>query len=95
MDGVETVETGNEADTVDAVEPTSGGDGGLDDDLAGAVLGRLRRIDRLRTLGAPTGVLLNELRALVPEAEAWAISEGDRRAQRAAEKLREGAEGMR
>ena len=42
-----------------------------------------------------TSVLLDELRALVPEAEAWARAEGDARARIAATKLREEAEGMR
>jgi hypothetical protein len=58
------------------------------------VLTRLRRIDELRTDGA-TSNLLAELRALVPEAEAWARAEGDARARAAAAKLREEAEGMR
>jgi len=58
------------------------------------VLRRLERIDELRVTAAPT-VLLDELRALVPEAEAWARSEGDARARAAAEKLRREAEGMR
>jgi hypothetical protein len=66
------------------------------------VLERLRRIDALRG-GADddgagdgaAGALLAELRALVPEAEAWARAEGDARARRAAAKLREEAEGMR
>jgi uncharacterized protein YmfQ (DUF2313 family) len=39
--------------------------------------------------------ILAELQALVPEAEAWARSEGDVRARAAATKLREEAEGMR
>ena len=58
------------------------------------VLTRLRRIDELRTDGA-TSNLLAELRALVPEAEAWARAEGDARARAAAAKLRKEAEGMR
>jgi hypothetical protein len=58
------------------------------------VVNRLRRIDELRTDGA-TSDLLAELRALVPEAEAWARAEGDARARAAAAKLREEAEGMR
>ena len=58
------------------------------------VVTRLRRIDELRTDGA-TSDLLAELRALVPEAEAWARAEGDARARAAAAKLREEAEGMR
>jgi hypothetical protein len=64
------------------------------------VLARLRRIEDLRLnggdgSGAASRALLAELRALVPEAEAWARSEGDARARAAAAKLREGAEGMR
>ena len=45
--------------------------------------------------GPQASVLLDELRALVPEAEAWARAEGDARARVAATKLREEAEGMR
>ena len=64
------------------------------------VLRRLRRIDELREGAelreeAPASALLEELRALVPEAEAWARTEGDARARVAATKLREEAEGMR
>jgi hypothetical protein len=63
------------------------------------VLTRLRRIEALRDDGAAGAggarALLAELRALVPEAEAWARSEGDARARKAAAKLREEAEGMR
>lgn len=58
------------------------------------VLRRLERIEELRVTAAPAAVL-DELRALVPEAEAWARSEGDARAQAAADKLRQEAEGMR
>ena len=58
------------------------------------VLERLRRIERLRAT-APAATLLDELRLLVPEAEAWARAEGDGRARDAARKLREEAEGMR
>jgi hypothetical protein len=90
MDGVEAA-----ADDRDGDVWGPGGAGGPADDLAVAVLGRLHRIDRLRSLGASSGTLLNELRALVPEAEAWASSEGDRRARDAAAKLRQEAEGMR
>ena len=73
-------------------------------DEAARVIERLERIeslqrDSLRTggarAGAPLDALLAELRALVPEAEAWARSEGDARARMAATKLREEAEGMR
>jgi hypothetical protein len=58
-----------------------------------SVLARLERIEELRA-GGPPGALLAELRALVPEAEAWARAEGDGRAWTAATKLREEAEGM-
>jgi hypothetical protein len=61
--------------------------------VAAQVLARLERIEELRA-GGPPGELLAELRALVPEAEAWARAEGDGRAQTAATKLREEAEGM-
>jgi hypothetical protein len=57
------------------------------------VLARLRRIEELRE-ETSASVLLDELRALVPEAEAWARAEGDARARIAATKLREEAEGM-
>jgi hypothetical protein len=60
---------------------------------AGSVLARLERIEALRA-GGPVSELLGELRALVPEAEAWARAEGDARARAAASKLREEAEGM-
>ena len=75
-------------------------------DEAARVLARLTRIDErieerieeLRVTGARGGDLgprvLAELRALVPEAEAWARTEGDARARSAATKLREEAEGM-
>jgi hypothetical protein len=64
------------------------------------VLARLRRIEELRAgaelrKGPQTSLLLDELRALVPEAEAWARAEGDARARVAVTKLREEAEGMR
>jgi hypothetical protein len=58
------------------------------------VLQRLERIERLRATAAPA-VVLGELHALVPEAEAWARTEGDTRARAAADKLRREAEGMR
>jgi hypothetical protein len=68
------------------------------------VLARLRRIEALQSeaLAGDAGAggrarpeLLAELRALVPEAEAWARAEGDARARTAAAKLREETEGMR
>jgi hypothetical protein len=58
------------------------------------ILERLQRIEALKVGGAP-GRLLDELRALVPEAEAWARLEGDARARAAAARLREEAEAMR
>jgi hypothetical protein len=63
-------------------------------DETDAVLRRLQRIERLRGAAQP-GALLDELRLLVPEAEAWARVEGDARARAAVQKLREGSEGMR
>ncbi len=61
--------------------------------VTAGVLARLERIEALRA-GGPASELLGELRALVPEAEAWARAEGDARARAAASKLREEAEGM-
>jgi hypothetical protein len=55
-------------------------------DEARAVLARLDRIEALDREGAPPGVLLEELRGLVQEAEAWVKLEGDKRAQRAVER---------
>jgi hypothetical protein len=43
---------------------------------AGAVLERLGRIERLQREGAPASRLIDELRALLEEAEAWARLEG-------------------
>jgi hypothetical protein len=62
-------------------------------DETDAVLRRLRRIEQLRG-GTQPAAVLDELRLLVPEAEAWARAEGDARARAAARKLREEAEGM-
>jgi hypothetical protein len=62
---------------------------------ADRVLERLARIERLEQREAPPALLLDELRALVREAEDWARTEGDARASLAVSKLREGAEGMR
>ena len=67
---------------------------GTDDGSADRIIARLARIAALRAAG-PAPELLAELRALVPEAEAWARTEGDARARAAATKLREEAEGMR
>ncbi len=58
-----------------------------------AVLERLERIERLRGAAQPRAVR-DELRPLLPEAEAWARAEGDARARAAVQKLREESEGM-
>jgi hypothetical protein len=64
-------------------------------DEAARVIERLERIETLNRVAFTTpGCLLDELRALVVEAEAWARVEGDRRARSAVAKLREEAEGM-
>ena len=55
-------------------------------DEARAVLARLDRIEALEREGAPPGALLEELRELVQEAEAWAREEGGERAREAVEK---------
>jgi hypothetical protein len=66
------------------------------DEQGGVTAGVLARLERIETLraGGLTRELLGELRALVPEAEAWARAEGDARARAAAAKLRKEAEGM-
>ncbi len=55
-------------------------------DEARAVIDRLDRIEALEHEGAPPGALLEELRGLVRDAEAWARSEGDARAELAVER---------
>ncbi|MFL5918271.1 MAG: hypothetical protein ACJ74D_05155 [Gaiellaceae bacterium] len=55
-------------------------------DEARAVLARLDRIETLEREGAPPGVLLEELRGLVQEAEAWVRTEGGERAHDAVER---------
>ena len=55
-------------------------------DEARAVLARLDRIEALEREGAPPGVLLEELRGLVQEAEEWARLEGGDRAHEAIER---------
>ncbi|TML85011.1 MAG: hypothetical protein E6G08_16280 [Actinobacteria bacterium] len=55
-------------------------------DEARAVLGRLERIEELERRGAPPAELLDELRELVHEAEAWARRERDDGALAAAER---------
>lgn len=46
-------------------------------DAARAVLERLERIDALERDGADARVLLDEVRALLREGEAWLASEGE------------------
>ena len=55
-------------------------------DEARAVLDRLDRISALERQGAPPAALLDELRGLVRDAEAWARREGDARAAGAVER---------
>jgi predicted metal-dependent hydrolase len=58
---------------------------------ARAVLERLDRIDGLREEGAPAAVVLEEVRALLGEAEAWVREEpaGSERAVEVLERSRE------
>jgi len=63
-------------------------------DVVDRVLTRLDRIESLERGHAGKPALLEELRQLVGEAEAWARWEGDGRARTVAEKVREGVEGM-
>jgi hypothetical protein len=53
-----------------------------------AIVERLERIDRLRSEGAAAPDLLDELRELLAEAEAWAAIEGGEAGERAASRLR-------
>jgi hypothetical protein len=55
-------------------------------DEARALRARLDRIETLEREGAPPGVLLEELRGLVHEAEAWVRTEGGERAKSAVER---------
>ena len=55
---------------------------------ARAVLDRLERIERLRRDGAPPAALLDELRALLQEAEEWSRIEGGDASERAVAGLR-------
>jgi hypothetical protein len=58
-------------------------------DEARAVVERLNRIEALDREGAHPATLLGELRELVREAEAWARTEGDDRAELAVEQCKE------
>jgi hypothetical protein len=60
-------------------------------DEARAVLARLERIEALERSGAPARAVLDELRELVQEAEAWARRERDPRADAAVATLMEAA----
>jgi hypothetical protein len=64
-------------------------------DVVDQVLKRLARIDELEQARAGRPELLDELRQLVRDAEAWARAEGDARAAAAVENLRREAGGMR
>ncbi len=55
---------------------------------AAAVLARLARIEELERAGAPARSLIDELRALVSEAEAWSRTEGGEAGEEAASHLR-------
>jgi hypothetical protein len=57
-------------------------------DEARAVLARLARIERLERAGAGRGELLEELRGLLADAEAWSSREGGDAGERAVEDLR-------
>jgi hypothetical protein len=60
-------------------------------DEARAVIARLERIEALEQTGASAGVLLDEVRGLLADAEAWVRSEaaGTDLAQTALERCRE------
>ena len=57
-------------------------------DEAEAVLERLARIEALDRAGAPAGSLIDELRALVREAETWSRTEGGEAGEEAVSHLR-------
>jgi hypothetical protein len=57
-------------------------------DESRAVLERLARIEALDAAAAPAGLLLDELRALLVEAEAWSRREGGDAGERAVAELR-------
>ena len=62
-------------------------------DEARAVIERLNRIEALDREHAPATTLLAELRELVREAEAWARTERDERAELAVERCKEAMAG--
>ena len=59
-----------------------------DVDESKAILQRLERIEMLDREGAPPAELVDELRALLVEAEAWSRAEGGDAGARAVEDLR-------
>jgi predicted Ser/Thr protein kinase len=61
-------------------------------DESKAILERLERIETLDRCGAAPAELVNELRALLEEAEAWSRAEGGDVGARAVEDLREALE---
>ena len=61
-------------------------------DESRAVLARLERIELLDREGAEPSVLVDELRALLLEAESWSRREGGDAAKRAVEDLRSALE---
>ena len=58
-------------------------------DESEAVLERLARIEALDAAGAPAGELVDELRALLLEADAWSRREGGDAAAHAVDELRD------
>jgi len=58
-------------------------------DESRAVLARLERIESLDRRGADARELVDELRALLAEAEAWSRREGGEQANRAVDELRQ------
>ena len=58
-------------------------------DVTDALLRRLQRIEELDRSAAPVAELLDELRALVEDAEAWVWCEGDDRAAAAIDRCRD------
>lgn len=58
-------------------------------DESQAVLERLARIEALDAAGAPAGELVDELRALLLEADAWSRREGGAAAAHAVDELRD------
>jgi len=58
-------------------------------DESRAVLARLERIESLDRRGADARELVDELRALLAESEAWSRREGGEQANRAVDELRQ------